>query len=315
MFNKKFALILSFMVIMLLAACGGGNDDASPKKNKDEGNKEIVLQDAKGEVKIPANPERIIAPYLEDPLVALGVTPAAQWSIGETVLTYLQPQLKDVPKIGWDVPLEQTISYDPDLIIFSSPSAIQEGQYEEYTKIAPTYVFKDEVTNDWREQLRVMGKILGKEDKAEKELKEYEEKVADAKKKLQDSIGDESVAIIWVTNKQFYVIDETRHSGKVVYGDLGIKVPEFVKQLPTGSATWDPVTLEKISELDADHIFLINTEGAAGVEEIFANPIWKGLPAVQQNQVYEFDDTSNWTISGLIANEKTIDEVLNKLAK
>ena len=38
---------------------------------------ERILTDAMGhEVTIPANPERIIASYLEDNLVALGITPA-----------------------------------------------------------------------------------------------------------------------------------------------------------------------------------------------------------------------------------------------
>jgi iron complex transport system substrate-binding protein len=313
MHNKKFAIILLLLFVMLLAACNGEKNEE--KSSDEDTNKVKVMEDAKGEVEIPANPKRIIAPYLEDSLVALGVTPVAQWSIGETVLGYLQPQLGDVPKIGWDVPLEQAISYDPDLIIFSSPSAIQEGLYEEYTKIAPTYVFKDEVSSDWREQLRVMGEIVNKKEKAETLLDNYDKKVADAKEKLKQAISDESVAVMWVTNKQFFVIDETRHSGNVLYGDLGIKVPEFVKNLPTGSAAWDPVTLEKLSELDADHIFLINTEGAVGVEEIYANPIWKGLNAVKKGQVYEMTDTSNWTISGLVANEKTIDELLKALVK
>ena len=66
-------------------------------------------------------------------------------------------------------------------------------------------------------------------------------------------------------NKQFYVVDGTRFSGNVLYEDLGIKAPEFVASLPDTGDQWDPVTIEKLSELDADHIFLLNPEGEAGL--------------------------------------------------
>ena len=48
---------------------------------------------------IPANPQRIIASYLEDHLVTLGVKPAAQWSArdGSSVQDYLQGTLNGVP--------------------------------------------------------------------------------------------------------------------------------------------------------------------------------------------------------------------------
>lgn len=311
-----------FLLVLLLAACGGNNESAPTNEpveapvEQEEVASEKVVQDAMtDELVIPANPERIIAPYLEDSLLALGITPAAQWSIGESVLDYLQPQLADVPKISWDLPLEQVVSFDPDLIMFSSASAIQNGLYEEYQKIAPSYVFTDEASNDWRLQLQTMGELLDKTAEADAALAEYDEKVLEAKEQIIEAIGEESAAIIWVMNKQFYVVDETRFSGNVLYGDLEIQAPEFLASLPDTGDTWDPVTIEKLSELDADHIFLLNPEGEMGVNELFASSVWNDLPAVQAGQVYEISDASNWTINGLIASEQTIDEVVENLVK
>ncbi|TWI58070.1 ABC transporter substrate-binding protein [Halalkalibacter nanhaiisediminis] len=311
-----------FLLVLLLAACGGNNESAPTNEpaeatgEQEEIASEKVVQDAMtDELVIPANPERIIAPYLEDSLLALGITPAAQWSIGESVLDYLQPQLADVPKISWDLPLEQVVSFDPDLVMFSSASAIQNGLYEEYQKIAPSYVFTDEASNDWRLQLQTMGELLDKTAEADAALAEYDEKVVEAKEQINEAIGEESAAIIWVMNKQFYVVDETRFSGNVIYGDLEIQAPEFLASLPDTGDTWDPVTIEKLSELDADHIFLLNPEGEMGVDELFASSVWNDLPAVQADQVYEISDASNWTIIGLIASEQTIDEVVENLVK
>lgn len=317
MFKKRLSIIFTLLTILILvSACSnsGGNSSKDTNKTVDK-TAEVKLTDAKGEVVIPANPKKIIAPYLEDSLVALGVKPAAQWSIGTTVLDYLQPELKGVPKIGWDLPLEQVISNNPDLIIFSSPSAIQKGQYEEYKKIAPTYVFKDEISADWRKQLTQMGEILSKQDKAKKALANYDTKAAEAKEKIQKSIGDETVALLWVMGDKFYLMEHNRFSANVLYNDLGIKQPDFVKNLGDAAVQWDPIALEKLPEIKADHIFLISKKGEAGLDLLSKSSIWNGLDAVKNNHVYEMNDPTFWTINGLIASEKTIDAVEKSLTK
>jgi iron complex transport system substrate-binding protein len=315
MFKKRLYLFFTLFLMFIFVTACNNTENTDTEKNVTDGKTEVKLADAMGEVEIPANPERIIAPYLEDSLIALGVKPAAQWSIGDTVLDYLQPELKDVPKIGWDLPLEQAISNDPDLIIFSSPSSIQKGQYEEYKKIAPTYVYKDEVSSDWRKQLTTMGDILNKQDEAKKALADYDSKASDAKKKIKDSIGDESAAILWVMADKFYLLENNRFSAKVLYNDLGIKQPTFVEKLGAAAVQWDPISLEKLPEIQADHIFLISKKNETGLDILTKSSIWNGLDAVKNGKVYEMNEPSFWTINGLIASEKTIDEVVNSLTK
>ena len=315
MFTKRLSLSFTLLLMLLLVtACSNSNNSNTDNKTAKK-SVEVKLTDAMGEVAIPANPKRIIAPYLEDSLVALGVKPAAQWSIGETVLDYLQPQLKGVPKVGWDLPLEQAISYNPDLIIFSSPASIQKGQYAEYKKIAPTYVFKEEVSADWRKQLTQMGEILNKQKEAKDALADYDAKAAAAKAKIKKSIGDQTAAIIWVMADKFYLLENNRFSAKVLYNDLGIKQPAFVKNLGPAAVQWDPIALEKLPEIKADHIFLISKKGEAGLDILAKSSIWNGLEAVKTNHLYEMNDPSFWTINALIASEKTIDEVVKSLTK
>jgi iron complex transport system substrate-binding protein len=315
--KRTYLSIIFLLMVLFVAACGNTENSDSDKEpaKKNAGNSEITLEDAMGEVVLPSNPERIIAPYLEDSLVALGVKPAAQWSIGDTVLDYLQADLSEVPKIGWDMPLEQAINNDPDLIIFSSPSAVQNGQYEEYKKIAPTYVFKDEVYADWRAQLTQMGEILNKQEEAEKALAEYEATVVDAKTKVQEAIGEETAVIMWVMGEQIYLLENNRFSAKVLYGDLGVKQPAFIENLGPAGAAWDPLTLEKLPEIKADHIFLVGKKGEAAFDILAKSSIWNGLDAVKNGQVYEMNDPSFWTINGLIASEMTVQEVVNALSK
>ncbi|UOR10482.1 ABC transporter substrate-binding protein [Halobacillus amylolyticus] len=318
MVNKKILLLFSLLfVLTIISACGSGNGESSSDASNEEetADKERTLEHASGEVTIPANPEKIIAPYLEDSLVALGVTPAAQWSIGNDVLDYLQPQLEDVPKIAWDLPPEQVIKHNPDLLIFSSPSSLQNGSYEDYNKIAPTYVYKDEVSSDWRKQLTQMGEILSKQDKAKQALADFDKKVEEAKASLQESIGDESVAFVWTMGDQFFVFENTRYAAEIVYNEMGVTQPEFVKNLPEAEGQWNPMSLEKLGQLDADHVFLIGKEGEAGFETLKSSSVWQSTPAVENGQVYVMNEPSHWTIDGVIAHSMSIDKIVETLTK
>jgi iron complex transport system substrate-binding protein len=277
---------------------------------------EKTVTDAMGhEVIVPANPQRVLASYLEDYLVALGVTPVAQWSVPNGIQDYLAAELKDVPTISYDLPLEAVTSFTPDFHIVQSESSVQNGLYDQLNKIAPTYVLGDEISKDWRKTLLKIGELLNKTPEAEAALTAYDQKAADAKAEISAAIGDDSVAILWLVSKNFYIVDETRSSGAVLYGDLGLTLPNLVTEIPAESrATWNPISLEKLSELTADHIILVNSDKADGAE-ITDGPIWKGIPAVKAGNVHEFSAATSWLYSGPVANSKTIDDVLSSLVK
>ncbi|WP_431801843.1 ABC transporter substrate-binding protein [Halobacillus andaensis] len=313
--KKSYLFIAGLLLILSLIACSNNNQDAAESDNSEEKeSEERTLEHASGEVTIPEDPENILAPYMEDSLLALGEEPAAQWSIGEDVQDYLQPQLEDVPTIEWDLPLEETLNQDPDLIIFSSPSSIQNGSYEDYESIAPTYVFDGEVSADWRDQLTQMGEILNKQDEAEKVLADFDEKVEETKASVEDSIGDESAAFVWTMGEEFYIFEPTRYGAEVLYDEVGITQPEFVQDLEQ-EEQWNPVSMEKLGELDADHVFLIAEENEPGLEILDESSVWQSIPAVENDQVYTMNDPSHWTVDGVIAHEMTLDAVNEALTE
>lgn len=332
--NKKhkfaFAAVL-LSLTLLLSACSGGsspgstnssageNTHATSGENQSGGSQSAgrQLTDALGhEVKVPANPERIIATYLEDHLVALGVKPIAQWSVAnETkVQNYLQYELKDVPTIPSELPYEAVLSFQPDLILVDSAEMVAGDKYEQYSKIAPTYSVGTEQNNDWREELLVVGEVLNKADEAKKALVEYDAKAKEAKEKLQAAIGEKSAAVLWPLGKSTYVVHEKFSSGDVLYRDLGMKVPTVVQELSaSATANWNQISLEKLAELDADYIFIVSS--AVPMEELLSDPIWAGLPAVKSGQIYEFNNESSWLYTGVIANSQIIDDVVASILK
>ncbi len=327
--QKKFRYVVGTMLAFSLfaSACGNENGDTTTEteeqtqnteENAENTNTERTVTDALGhEVTIPADPQKVIASYLEDYLVALGITPAAQWSVGDgaTVQGYLQDSLADVPTIPYDLPLETVTSFQPDLIIMDSADMVEGTKYDQYNKIAPTFVVGTAQNNDWREELKIIGEVFGKENEATKVLEDYEQKVDALKAELDTAIGDESVAAIWLVGGTFYVVNDALSSGDVLYNDLGITLPNVVQEISNSStANWSEISLEKLAELDADHIFLLNSDGN-GAEKL-SDPIWQNIPAVKNGNIYEYGaaDTS-WLYTGPVANTKMLEEIQASLIK
>ena len=306
--RKMFASILALLII--LAGC-----NADQTKEKDAGT-ERILTDAMGhEVTIPANPKRVIASYLEDNLVALGIRPVAQWTVhdGASIQDYLQEELKDIPTIPYDLPFEVVTSFSPDLLIMGSAEMVEGSKYEQYSKIAPTYVLEVENNSDWREKLLKVGEVFDKTDEAEKVLAEYDQKAKEAKQLLKDSIGEESAAAVWLINNNFFIVGDHVSSGAVLYEDLQLAKPNVVEEISgTATSNWSAISLEKLAELDADHLFLINSDKGNGAE-MLEDPIWKDIPAVKNGHIYEFDAKTAWLYSGPIANTQIIDDVIESL--
>ncbi|MBP2240378.1 iron complex transport system substrate-binding protein [Cytobacillus eiseniae] len=322
--------IMQLMGVGLLAfsltACGDSEtekpaEDQTEQQAKDEAKEnatERTLTDAMGnEVVIPANPERVIASYLEDNLIALGIKPVAQWSVndGASIQGYLQKDLEGIPNIPHDLPFEAVQDLTPDLIIMDSASMVEGGKYDQYNKIAPTYVIGTEVNNDWRDELLRVGEVFGKEDEAKKVLADYEEKAKEAKAEIEKTAGTPSAAAIWLVGGNFFIVSETLSSGAVMYQDLGLEVPAVVKEISaSGESNWNAISLEKLVELDADHLFLINSDAASGSPTL-SEALWKSIPAVKAGNVHEFSPDESWLYTGTIANGQIIDHVLNSIVK
>ncbi|MEY2370307.1 hypothetical protein [Lysinibacillus capsici] len=103
-FIKKNAFLTGILMISILLAACGTQSSSTAEKAKEANSKRVLTDSIAHEVTIPKNPQRIIAPYLEDHLVALGLKPVAQWSVkgGTSIQDYLQDSLKDIPTIEFD---------------------------------------------------------------------------------------------------------------------------------------------------------------------------------------------------------------------
>lgn len=307
----------SFLALSL-AACGTSDPAEKEEKKSSETTKETrTLTDALGnKVEVPINPERVIASYLEDNLVALDIKPVAQWSVndGSSIQDYLQDSLEGIPTVNYDLPLESVQKLKPDLIIMDSAAMVEGDKYNQYKKIAPTYVIGKEVNNDWRDELLRVGEVFDKKELAQEKLDAYDAKAKEAATTIKNDYNSPSAAAIWIVGGKAFIVAEELSAGAVMYGDLGMKVPALVKEVSAkATSNWNEISLEKLASLDADHLFVLNSDGDN--DKITSSKIWQTIPAVKADQVHTFDPTSSWLYTGTIANTLIIDDILESLKK
>jgi len=344
-FTRATQLILPVIVAatLTLSGCGAGNsgekEGTSPNSTDNQANSATgnnstannqssnatppassnqpkEYEHSLGKIELSASPERIVAPYLEDALITLGIEPAAKWSLGDLVQDYLEPYLQNVPKLdftGGGMNMEALLETNPGLVVLYTTNMVNEETYKQYSSIAPTYVFED-ATVSWKETLRVLGDMTGTTNKAEQAIQDYDTKVAEAVKKLEPVATGKTFAVVRAKPKEIQLMDGSFYSGPVLYSDLGLTPHKLVKEWSWGHAV--SLSLEKLPELDADYIFILVQGDAARplLDEFQKSPLWQNLPAVKNGHAFEMP-SNYWMASGAIANTKKIDDVLEALVK
>ncbi|MDB1688694.1 ABC transporter substrate-binding protein [Enterococcus casseliflavus] len=312
--RSTWLTLLAACSLTLLGACGTNNDSTDSSGSATTSSEiATTFTDAMGnKVTVPENPQRVIGSYLEDYLVALEVTPVAQWTVGnDSDQAYLQDKLAEVPRINYDLPFEDVLSFEPDLLLMDSNSMVEGDKYDQYSKIAPTYVVTNGEDVTWRERLTDIAKVLHKEEQAAQVEADYDELVAATKETYADQIQGKSIAVLWVVNNSVFMVSETKSSGQLLYHELGFEVPALVSEISeSATADWSAVSLEKLAELDADYLILVNSDKGA---DFFSEQVWQNLDAVKNNHLWEFGPESSWLYNGPIAYTKMIEDIQSKL--
>ncbi|MCG8352666.1 MAG: iron-siderophore ABC transporter substrate-binding protein [Chloroflexales bacterium] len=264
-----------------------------------------------GETTLPAAPERSVVfdENLADSLLALGIAPVGSVTYYglEGFSKHIAPMMDEVANIGQSGSpnLEQVVLLQPDLILSSTSRA--EEIYEQLSEIAPTVTVNDQFSYPL---LRSIARTMGVEEEGEARIATYEAKATAAREALADATAGKSVALLRVFGAELRVEGGIGYTGPVLWEALGL-TPHSAVKLDTWNTT---ISLEQIPELTADILFLMpEIDGAELAQNLQENPLWQGLPAVQNGEVYLLEDYSHWLTFGILANEKAIDDVLNQL--
>jgi iron complex transport system substrate-binding protein len=326
---KTIWMALMIAVLLVAAACGSTDKNenapapastntqtepatASPPAAEQE-NATRVVTDQFGEVEIPTHPQRVAAIYLEDYMTLLGVEPIVQWYHpwwGKQ--DYLE---LDVPLFDFSGSIEALLDQDPDLIIVDG--GVDKVNYDLYSKVAPTFRLPDEMMGDSKAIMKTLGDVLGIPEKADAALQQYTDYINDAKAKLTEAVGDETVIVLRVEigEKSIVVFGTDNVYSGMIYNELGLKPHRLAEGVRN-----EVLSEELISELDADHIIVFPSGGDWDSPENQADlafmdgPLWKGIAAVKNGHVYKVE-RSHWQSGAMKANMMKADDLVEMLLK
>ncbi|GGL20693.1 ABC transporter periplasmic component [Sphaerisporangium melleum] len=277
-----------------------------------------TVRHAMGETTIPARPVRVVAldQSFVDAVLALDaevVGYTTYRSLTDRLPDYLGDSAKrygaNAQAVGTlEAPsLEKIIALKPDLIV--SAKVRHEALYGKLAQIAPT-VFSETSGAIWKDNLRLVGKALGKEDVAERKIKEFEERAGKIGQEVKEKNGGTmpTVTVARFAGEptvRLYV--ENSYSG-VVLKDAGFPRPQGQ---PTSTDTVAVnISEERIADLDADHIFVAaypdDKGDVAKVREKFeANPLWARL----KGERHDVSDLTWMTACGILGAHVILDDV------
>ena len=277
----KKSLLKSMLVFGTVAAmlvgCGSGNAQ-NQVENQQETPATITVTDVRGEVEIPADPQRIVdLSGNSDILEILGYDVIGTANSDAYDYTkfpaYLEDTLEGATILGYSMQdtmdVEAVMNLNPDLIIIST---VQEKMYDQLSEIAPTVMIQLEALN-WKDDIMTLAEILGREDVAKEWLLNYEEKATAAGAEIRGEYGEDTTYLAFLASGgQFYVFDGAGF-GSVLYDDMGLAKPEGMPEQTDISLP--VVTYEGLAAIDADYIFCIATaEDLAALEQ---STIWQNI--------------------------------------
>lgn len=185
--------------------------------------------------------------------------------------------------------LEEILALEPDFIVASDA---YEQYLEKLEAIAPTYLipssFDTENGEDaWKQQHRLIGTLLGKEEEAEANISAYETLAEQYQKDTSDLTEGKTALIVQLNAKGFKVRMEKDQPQ--LYKELGFSFPEGLGEdyeSTDVSVDSGSFPIEAIAPFDPDYLF-IDVQSEADYETLKDTPIWKNLTAVKNGNVME----------------------------
>ena len=300
-------LVATCMTAMMFVGCAS---NSATNEDKAIG-KTVTVTDVRGEVEIPADPQRIVdLSGNSDILSILGykvIGTANSDAYDYTKFpSYLEETLSGAEILGYSMQdtmdVEAVMNLKPDLIVIST---VQEKMYDALSEIAPTVMIQLEALN-WKDDVRALAKVFNKEDVANEWLTKYETEAKEEGDKIKAEYGEDTTYLSFLASGgQFFIFDGAGF-GDVLYNDMGLAKPAGMPEQTDISLP--VVTYEGLAAIQTDYIFLIATD--EDLAQLESNAIWNSLPAVKEGHVKVLP-ASPYFNQGYspIGREKLVDEI------
>ncbi|MCA1005824.1 iron-siderophore ABC transporter substrate-binding protein [Rhodococcus hoagii] len=281
---------------LVLVGCSSSEPEATPSSTDFE---TVTIEHALGKAVITEEPERIVTLGMgsAETAIALGTVPvgieAYEWGSDDTgylpwihdAVTERGAQLPEQFTGGSEIDIEAIAKLDPDLIL-APWSGVTQQQYDALSALAPTVAYAEKAwTTTWEDQMKVIGKAMGKSAEADAEIAKIKAQFADATAAHPD-YANVSFSFIYNTGLGTLGVFFPDEQRVAMVRALGLQVDPIVNTLPETDGTDSSVIgLENAHLLkDSDLLFTFYSD-AANRAETEAQPVYAQIPAVARGSV------------------------------
>lgn len=275
---------------------------------------ERSVETAYGAVTVPEAPQRVVTLHegALDVAVATGVKPlgAVTTRGGDNVARYLAPHFDDIAIVGVvrEINLEAVLALEPDLIL--APPQLAEAQYRLLSRMAPTVVPRNEGLDPeaWRSETRLFAQALGREAEGEAALDDVDARTAELAERLAADERPSAVLVRWMPQGPMVMSEALFTAGLLRAAGVAIHDAGLVRE---GVPHSDPLSLENLSRVDADWLFLatLNEEGQEALEAAKASPAFARLDVVARDRVVPVDGQLWTSATGPLAAQAILDQL------
>ena len=152
--------------------------------------------------------------------------------------------------------LEKIAELQPDLIVSAK---VRHGDiYDQLSKIAPT-VMSETTGPTWKDNIRLLGTALGKEDLAEQKIGAYEDRAAAVGAEINAKANNPTVSVVRFAGEPTARIYRSTSFSGIVLDDAGLARPASTGSDPAKpSSISNDISPELITEAEAD-LILVST--------------------------------------------------------
>ncbi|WP_118138356.1 iron-siderophore ABC transporter substrate-binding protein [Oceanicella sp. SM1341] len=264
---------------------------------------------------VPAAPARVV---VLDASFGLGIALDVDLPVAGAPLELMsnealaeEARARGVTSIGavTEPSLERIVGLAPDLIIgFPGNEALAASIYPQVSQLAPTLLY---TSADWRAFYGVLARLTGHEEEIAERFAAYDARLADIRARMPDT----TVSVLRITSWDFqvYLDSPGAYAPFAVMRDAGVRRSAY-------ETTEDPAEVlrrpdwEELAALDGEVLLYIiggtNDSATNGrQEEVFSDPLWQLLPAVQAGRVHAIDPATWMEFSGLASANRVLDDL------
>ncbi|KJF23235.1 iron-siderophore ABC transporter substrate-binding protein [Rhodococcus sp. AD45-ID] len=293
---KTRCVLLAAALALGLTACGnsaGTESTAASTASAEAGAFPVTVDHAYGSTTIDAEPMRIVTIgwSSQDSVLALNKVPVAMESfsgdgVENNILPWDASLLNGATPVlmttNPDVPFEQILALDPDLIL-AVYSGITAEKYQRLSDIAPTVAFPDQPWDTaWDKQMSMIGAALGQPARAQELIDDtgaYFKRQAAEHPQFEGKTAtyamrtDEGLIVFCNTDPRIRLL-----------GQLGLKTSPGVDAVCTSGDSSVSVGMESIETLDADVFILVDADGT-NLDKLMAFGPFANMTSVSNGRI------------------------------